>query len=72
VLKLDQTTHLFVRLVAHEQSISQALATFSAILEEPVDEGLWRAVLVQLGKQGWIVLSPQGQVELEGEKAKHV
>lgn len=67
MLKLDQMTHLFVRLVAHEPSISQALTAFSAILEEPVDEGLWRAVLVQLGKQGWVVLSPQEQAELEEE-----
>lgn len=58
VLKLDQATHLFLRLLVRDRTIPQALTSLSETLAEPVDETLWCAALKQLVTQGWIVCPP--------------
>ena len=72
VLKLDARTHLFLRLVAHEQTIAHALTAFVDALGEPVDEEIWRAALRDLSGQGWIRLFPGGEEARTEKEAKHV
>jgi hypothetical protein len=70
VVQLDQATHLFLRLLAREQTISQALASLAAVLEEPVDEAAWHDALRTLTVQGWIVL-PQSLQDQQNQEAPH-
>jgi hypothetical protein len=74
VVKLDQMTHLFLRLVAFHQTIPQALTALAEIVKEPVDETIWCTVLVQLGKEGWILLPQQidERIERQMEEEQHV